>query len=224
MASNIGGENGHLVIDLRYFDHVVLDPETWIANVGPGRGWETWLWHCMNKGGERLRMGVGITLDFLLSAEIVLANGSHVRTSRTQYPDLFWALRGAGMSYGISWYLIISAQGGPTSLVSLIPPTSTSYAHRSQLFEWQFVTGVASSSSPFPIQQAYSFLNPMIAEIENAEGKEESGMYYNYADSALSADEAHKRYWLGNYEKLARIKGMLDPREVFMSPQSVNSD
>lgn len=64
----------------------------------------------------------------------------------------------------------------------------------------------------------------MIAEIENAEGKEESGMYYNYADSALSADEAHKRYWLGNYEKLARIKGMLDPGEVFMSPQSVNSD
>ncbi|TEY76402.1 hypothetical protein BOTCAL_0059g00320 [Botryotinia calthae] len=57
-----------------------------------------------------------------------------------------------------SWYLIISAQGGPTSLVSLVPPTSTSYAHRSQLFEWQFVTGVASSSSPFPIQQAYSFL------------------------------------------------------------------
>lgn len=123
-----------------------------------------------------------------------------------------------------SWYLIISAQGGPTSLVSLTPPTSTSYTHRSQLFEWQFVTGVASSSSPFPIQQAYSFLNPMIAEIENAEGKEESGMYYNYADSALSADEAHKRYWLGNYEKLARIKGMLDPGEVFMSPQSVNSD
>ncbi|KAM0132491.1 hypothetical protein ACHAO1_006765 [Botrytis cinerea] len=129
-----------------------------------------------------------------------------------------------GPSNNLSWYLIISAQGGPTSLVSLTPPTSTSYTHRSQLFEWQFVTGVASSSSPFPIQQAYSFLNPMIAEIENAEGKEESGMYYNYADSALSADEAHKRYWLGNYEKLARIKGMLDPGEVFMSPQSVNSD
>jgi len=43
----------------------------------------------------------GMALDSLISAEVVLANSSVVTASKTSNPDLFWALRGAGSSYGI---------------------------------------------------------------------------------------------------------------------------
>lgn len=43
----------------------------------------------------------GLALDSLVSAEVVLANGTLVTASKTSNPDLFWALRGAGSSYGI---------------------------------------------------------------------------------------------------------------------------
>jgi FAD/FMN-containing dehydrogenase len=43
----------------------------------------------------------GLALDNLISADLVLANGSLATTSKTLNSDLFWALRGAGSSYGI---------------------------------------------------------------------------------------------------------------------------
>jgi hypothetical protein len=43
-----------------------------------------------------LRRKFGVTLDSMLSATIILANGSIVKTDKNNYPDLFWAIRGAG--------------------------------------------------------------------------------------------------------------------------------
>jgi hypothetical protein len=43
----------------------------------------------------------GLALDALLEAQVVLADGSVVTASNTSNTDLFWALRGAGSSYGI---------------------------------------------------------------------------------------------------------------------------
>jgi FAD/FMN-containing dehydrogenase len=43
----------------------------------------------------------GLALDNLIAAEVVLANSSVVTASTTVNPDLFWALRGAGSSYGV---------------------------------------------------------------------------------------------------------------------------
>ena len=44
----------------------------------------------------------GLTIDSLLQAEIVLADGSIVMASATSNSDLFWALRGGGLgSYGV---------------------------------------------------------------------------------------------------------------------------
>ena len=43
----------------------------------------------------------GLTLDWLTGAKVVLANGSLVHCSATENQDLFWALRGAGSSFGI---------------------------------------------------------------------------------------------------------------------------
>ncbi len=43
----------------------------------------------------------GLALDWIISATVVLANGTTVRASADENPDLFWALRGAGGSMGI---------------------------------------------------------------------------------------------------------------------------
>lgn len=43
----------------------------------------------------------GLTLDNLISANVVLANSTVVTASATQNPDLFWSLRGAGAAFGI---------------------------------------------------------------------------------------------------------------------------
>ena len=43
----------------------------------------------------------GLMLDFLMEATVVLANGKAVTASKTKNSELFWALRGAGASFGI---------------------------------------------------------------------------------------------------------------------------
>lgn len=44
----------------------------------------------------------GLSLDSIISANVVLANGSLVHASETENPDLLWALRGAGSAFGIA--------------------------------------------------------------------------------------------------------------------------
>jgi len=43
----------------------------------------------------------GLTIDSLLAAEIVTADGSILRVDNDDHPDLFWALRGGGGNFGV---------------------------------------------------------------------------------------------------------------------------
>ncbi|KAK8057135.1 FAD-binding domain-containing protein [Apiospora saccharicola] len=53
-------------------------------------------------GGHGFLQGrYGLTTDNMVSARLVTAKGSVVTASRTENPDLFWALRGAGHNFGI---------------------------------------------------------------------------------------------------------------------------
>jgi FAD/FMN-containing dehydrogenase len=59
-------------------------------------------------GGLTLGGGVGylvrkhgLTIDNLLAAEIVTADGQLLRTDAKNHPDLFWAMRGGGGNFGV---------------------------------------------------------------------------------------------------------------------------
>ncbi|KAF2653473.1 FAD-binding domain-containing protein [Lophiostoma macrostomum CBS 122681] len=61
-------------------------------------------------GGHSFLQGQhGFSLDNIVSARVVLANGTLVEASNTENPDLFWALRGAGHNFGIVTSFVVKA-------------------------------------------------------------------------------------------------------------------
>ena len=53
-------------------------------------------------GMGRLQRKHGLTIDNLLSVDLVTVDGRQLRASEEENPDLFWGLRGAGANFGIA--------------------------------------------------------------------------------------------------------------------------
>src|SRR3712207_5759758 len=62
------------------------------------------------------RSKYGLTIDHLLSIDIVTADGRLLRASADEHPDLFWAVRGGGGNFGIITSLEFKLQPAGTIL------------------------------------------------------------------------------------------------------------
>ena len=144
-----GGHNGGglgicddgLVIDLSGIKFIRVDTSNNTVRVGGGNLWgevdhathpfglavPAGMISTTGVGGLTLGGGVGylsrkygLTIDNLLEADMVLADGSFVTVNAKQNPDLFWAIRGGGGNFGIVTSFKFQAHpvktvfGGPT--------------------------------------------------------------------------------------------------------------
>ncbi|HWD48018.1 MAG TPA: FAD-binding oxidoreductase [Actinomycetota bacterium] len=122
---NIAGTaiaEGGLTLDLSGMRELTVDPEARLAHVGPGcrladvdqatqaHGLATPLGFVSQVGVAGLTLGGGLgyltrrfgwTVDNLVEAEVVGADGQVRVASREAHPDLFWGLRGGGGNLGV---------------------------------------------------------------------------------------------------------------------------
>jgi len=126
-----GGHNGPglaladegLVIDLSEMNGIRVDPESKTVRAEAGCTWSD-VDHATNQFGLATVSGIisttgiagltlggghgyltrkyGLTVDNLIGADVVLADGSFVTANQNQYADLFWALRGGGGNFGVA--------------------------------------------------------------------------------------------------------------------------
>jgi FAD binding domain-containing protein/berberine-like enzyme len=114
--------DGGLVIDLSTMRSIRVDPAARTARAQPGAKWidfdhETQAFGLATTGGTASDTGIagltlggglgwlsskhGLTIDNLLSADVVTADGRFLTASAKENEDLFWGLRGGGGNFGV---------------------------------------------------------------------------------------------------------------------------
>lgn len=187
-----GGHNGPglgscddgLVIDLSLMKGVRVDPVHCTVRVGPGctqgdMDHATEAFELATPAGIVSTTGIGgltlggghgylsrrfgLTIDNLVEADVVLADGRFVTANSSEYSDLFWALRGGGGNFGIVTSFLFRLHsvgtvfGGPIFFdlkdAAVVMKWYRDFLGRAPVELFPFVhLGTVPSAEPFPRQ------------------------------------------------------------------------
>jgi FAD/FMN-containing dehydrogenase len=153
-GGGLGSVDDGLVIDLSQMNAVDVEPSSKMARVGGGAMLKDVLEATHEHGltvpvgiigttgvggltlgggmGHHTR-GMGLTIDNLVAATVVLADGSIVQTDAEREPELFWALRGGGGNFGV--VTSFSFQCHPATTV-LAGPVLYDIGDAAELLSW----------------------------------------------------------------------------------------
>ncbi|WP_030931204.1 FAD-binding oxidoreductase [Streptomyces sp. NRRL S-646] len=181
-GAGLGTVDGGVVADLSPLKDIHVDPVARSVRVGGGCVWgevdratnphglatPSGIVSTTGVGGLTLGGGLGhltrkcgLTIDNLLAADIVLADGRQVRASADENTDLFWAVRGGGGNFGVVTSFLFrlhevgTVVGGPTFWPVEISPEVLS-AYRDFLpnapreLNAFFLFGTVPPAPPFP--------------------------------------------------------------------------
>ncbi|KAI3338011.1 hypothetical protein F4824DRAFT_460898 [Ustulina deusta] len=140
---------------------------------------------------------------------------SHPGLSKDELQNYFRCLLSEGKSTPIDYFIGVQLYGGADSQITA-NTTRDSYGHRDAM--WMFQHYGSVNDGKFP-EEGIRFLD----NLNKALGPRH-GASNNYADPSLERDEAHKLYYGRKLEGLMKLKGVLDPQNVFSHPQSIRKE
>ena len=149
----LGSVDDGIVLDLGRLRGVRVDPEARTVRVEPGctQGDVDHATHpfglavpagiisttgiaglTLSGGHGYLTRKYGLTIDNLIEADLVLADGSFVTANADKHPELFWALRGGGGNFGVVTSFLFRAH--PVGMV-FAGPAAWDQVHARQLMQ-----------------------------------------------------------------------------------------
>ncbi|KAF8069843.1 glucooligosaccharide oxidase [Lyophyllum atratum] len=136
IANGLGGQDGALVVDLKNLNKVTVDSTKGTAVIESGNRLGD-VAAALGNAGRALPHGTcpyvgigghasyggfgfsarmwGLTLDNIIAVNTVLANGTIIRVTAQNNPDLFWGLRGSAGSLGITTSIEVTTFPAPPS-------------------------------------------------------------------------------------------------------------
>jgi len=208
-AGGLGVCDDGLVIDLSSIKYTRVDPRARTVTVGGGCTWgdvdhathafgmatPSGIISTTGVGGLTLGGGIGhltrkcgLSIDNLLSADVVLANGNFVKASAEENSDLLWGLRGGGGNFGVV-----------TSFTFKLHPIDTVYGgpmfyeleETANVMKWyrDFIPAAADDLNGF-----FAFLTvPPVAPFpEHLHMKKMCGIIWAYTGPEAKAEETFK--------------------------------
>jgi FAD/FMN-containing dehydrogenase len=174
--------DGGLVVDLSFMKSIRVDPISSTARAQAGAKWidfdhETQAFGLATTGGTASDTGIagltlggglgwlsskyGLTVDNLISADLVLADGRFLTASSTRNQDVFWGLRGGGGNFGVvtSFEYELHAVGPPVLGGMVLYP----FAKAKEVL--RFYREFSQNVAPDELTTYAGFLNPPNGEV-----------------------------------------------------------
>ncbi|TGJ83717.1 hypothetical protein E0Z10_g5036 [Xylaria hypoxylon] len=140
---------------------------------------------------------------------------SHPGLSRDELRQYFTFLLAEGPSAPVDYFIGVQLYGGANSQITA-NTVPDSYGHRDAM--WMFQHYGSVNKGEFP-DEGIRFVDNLNKALGPGHGASN-----NYADPSLERDEAQKLYYGKKLEGLVKLKGVLDPQDVFSHPQSIRGE